>query len=62
MNLTWHIIKKDFRRLRPWLMLWWIVLLLRAVHPVVDFKLQVYASAWQQGDYSGPGNAFMEQY
>ncbi len=36
MKLTWHIAKKDFRRLWPLLALWWGVLALRAFEPTWD--------------------------
>jgi len=41
-KLAWHIAKKDFRRLWPLLALWWGLLGLRALTPVLDLaaKLQ----------------------
>ncbi len=38
MNLYWHIAKKDFRRLWPLLVAWWVVIILRALEPALDFS------------------------
>jgi hypothetical protein len=38
MSLTWHIIKKDWRRFWPLFALWWAVLALRAAHPAMMFR------------------------
>jgi hypothetical protein len=41
MKLTWHIAKKDFRRLWPLLVLWWGVLVVRAFEPTLDFAARM---------------------
>jgi hypothetical protein len=44
-SLTWHIVKKDFRHLWPWLALWWVTFIVAAVYPAWAFHKFMHSAS-----------------